>query len=142
MVFFRFIDEPGAPVNLRSISLSGNNITLSWQPPIVKGNSKITSYMVYVVDNITHKATNWSTFTRVFQFHPIVLNRLYFAHVRAKNAFGEGTRSNWLVINTKGEYDWAENMFRDCLHFGSSYRSIHYRRDACLEISCLRMASC
>jgi hypothetical protein len=94
---------PGVPENLAAFEGDGN-ISLSWTPPLDKGNRPITNYSIYRgpdPENLTHyKVSGPETF---FKDTDVEFGVEYYYSVGAINEIGEGFQSNcdWNISCTR-----------------------------------------
>uniref|UniRef100_A0A8D2J7C1 Titin n=1 Tax=Varanus komodoensis TaxID=61221 RepID=A0A8D2J7C1_VARKO len=114
-VIVRVLDTPGAPQNLKIKEITKSSVTLSWEPPLIDGGSKIKNYVVE---------------KREFEVTGLVENQRYEFRVIARNAagvFSEPSESSG-AITARDEVEppriSMDPKFKETLvlHAGESFR--------------------
>uniref|UniRef100_A0A8B9H217 Titin n=1 Tax=Astyanax mexicanus TaxID=7994 RepID=A0A8B9H217_ASTMX len=88
----KVLDTPSAPVNLKVVEITKENVTLSWEPPALDGGAKIKNYIV------EKRETTRKTFSAVvtnchklsWKIEPLQEGCSYYFRVLAENEHGIG----------------------------------------------------
>uniref|UniRef100_A0A8C5DV00 Titin n=1 Tax=Gouania willdenowi TaxID=441366 RepID=A0A8C5DV00_GOUWI len=91
-VSVKVLDTPGAPVNLTIKDIKRESVTLTWEPPLIDGGSRIKNYLVekrdstrIVYSNVDNKCTKTS-----YRVTGLTEGMIYYFRVLAENEFGVG----------------------------------------------------
>uniref|UniRef100_A0AAQ6ISC7 Titin n=1 Tax=Anabas testudineus TaxID=64144 RepID=A0AAQ6ISC7_ANATE len=91
-VSVKVLDTPGAPLNLTVKDIKRESITLTWEPPLIDGGSRIKNYLVEkrestrkVYSNVDNKCTKTS-----YRITGLTEGTIYYFRVLAENEFGVG----------------------------------------------------
>lgn len=91
-VSVRVLDTPGAPLNLTVKDIKRESVTLTWEPPLIDGGSRIKNYLVekrestrQVYSNVDNKCTKTS-----YRITGLTEGTIYYFRVLAENEFGVG----------------------------------------------------
>jgi subtilisin family serine protease len=99
LVFTTLGSVPESPLNLRTTSIFGGQISLAWDAPSSSNGSKITGYEVWM-----QTAGSWAlrltTSTTVANVTSLTANTAYSFRVLAVNAIGVSAPSNVLSVST------------------------------------------
>jgi subtilisin family serine protease len=99
LVFTTLGSVPASPINLRTTSIFGGQISLAWDAPSSSNGSKITGYEVWM-----QTAGSWAlrltTSTTVANVTSLTANTAYSFRVLAVNAIGVSAPSNVLSVST------------------------------------------
>jgi fibronectin type 3 domain-containing protein len=99
LVFTTLGSVPASPLNLRTTTIFGSQISLAWDAPSSSNGSKITGYEVWM-----QTAGSWAlrltTSTTVANVTSLTANTAYSFRVLAVNAIGVSAPSNVLSVST------------------------------------------
>uniref|UniRef100_A0A8C6NPE0 Titin n=1 Tax=Nothobranchius furzeri TaxID=105023 RepID=A0A8C6NPE0_NOTFU len=91
-VSVKVLDTPGAPLNLQVKDIKRESVTLTWEPPVIDGGSRIKNYLVEkrestrnVYSNVDSKCTKTS-----YRITGLTEGTIYYFRVLAENEFGVG----------------------------------------------------
>uniref|UniRef100_A0A672I7S4 Titin n=1 Tax=Salarias fasciatus TaxID=181472 RepID=A0A672I7S4_SALFA len=91
-VSVKVLDTPGAPINLTVKDIKRESVTLTWEPPLIDGGSRITNYLVEkrestraVYSNVDNKCTKTS-----YRITGLTEGMIYYFRILAENEFGVG----------------------------------------------------
>uniref|UniRef100_A0A3B3YT77 Titin n=1 Tax=Poecilia mexicana TaxID=48701 RepID=A0A3B3YT77_9TELE len=91
-VSVKVLDTPGAPLNLKVKDIKRESVTLTWEPPVIDGGSRIKNYLVEkrestrkVYSNVDNKCTKTS-----YRITGLTEGTIYYFRVLAENEFGVG----------------------------------------------------
>lgn len=91
-VSVKVLDTPGAPLNLAVKDIKRESVTLTWEPPLIDGGSRIKNYLVEkregnrkVFSNVDNKCTKTS-----YRITGLTEGLIYYFRVLAENEFGVG----------------------------------------------------
>uniref|UniRef100_A0A8C2ZMJ5 Titin n=1 Tax=Cyclopterus lumpus TaxID=8103 RepID=A0A8C2ZMJ5_CYCLU len=94
-VSVKVLDTPGAPVNLTVKDVKRESVTLTWEPPLIDGGSRIKNYLVekrestrIVYSNVDNKCTKTS-----YRITGLTEGTIYYFRILAENEFGVGQQA-------------------------------------------------
>uniref|UniRef100_A0A3B5BAE1 Titin n=1 Tax=Stegastes partitus TaxID=144197 RepID=A0A3B5BAE1_9TELE len=89
----RVLDTPGAPQNLivKEVTRDSNSVTLTWEPPLLDGGSKIKHYIVEKRESTRKVYSPITTCNRMsWKVEPLPEGGIFFFRVLAENEYGVG----------------------------------------------------
>uniref|UniRef100_A0AAZ3NSD8 Titin n=1 Tax=Oncorhynchus tshawytscha TaxID=74940 RepID=A0AAZ3NSD8_ONCTS len=87
----RVLDSPSMPANFAIKEITKNSVTLTWEPPILDGGSKIKQYHVEKRESTRKVYSPVTTCHKMsWKIEPLVEGSIYFFRVLAENEWGIG----------------------------------------------------
>ncbi|KAF3843782.1 hypothetical protein F7725_002631 [Dissostichus mawsoni] len=87
----RVLDSPGPPANFMVKEITKNSVTLTWEPPILDGGSKIKHYLVEKRESTRKVYSTITTCNKMtWKVEPLPEGGIFFFRVVAENEYGVG----------------------------------------------------
>lgn len=87
----RVLDSPSPPINFVVKEITKNSVTLTWEPPLLDGGSKIKHYMVEKRESTRKVYSPITTCNRMsWKVEPLPEGGIFFFRVLAENEYGVG----------------------------------------------------
>uniref|UniRef100_A0A667WXK0 Titin n=1 Tax=Myripristis murdjan TaxID=586833 RepID=A0A667WXK0_9TELE len=87
----RVLDSPSPPANFMVKEITKNSVTLTWEPPLLDGGSKIKHYIVEKRESTRKVYSPVTTCNRMsWKIEPLPEGGIFFFRVLAENEYGVG----------------------------------------------------
>ncbi|KAI4788999.1 hypothetical protein KUCAC02_035501 [Chaenocephalus aceratus] len=87
----RVLDSPGPPANFMVKEITKNSVTLTWEPPVLDGGSKVKHYLVEKRESTRKVYSTITTCNKMtWKVEPLPEGGIFFFRVLAENEYGVG----------------------------------------------------